>query len=45
LTNFFKARYGGDGWDCADPAALIQHKPSIEFEDMPPPALPPKQPL
>ena len=28
-----------------DPAAFIQHKPSIEFEDMPPPALPPKQPL
>ena len=28
-----------------DPAAFIQHTPSIEFEDMPPPALPPKQPL
>jgi hypothetical protein len=28
-----------------DPAAFIQHKPSIEFEDMPPPALPPKPPL
>jgi hypothetical protein len=28
-----------------DPAAFIQHMPSIEFEDMPPPALPPKQPL
>src|SRR5580704_1222598 len=27
-----------------DPTAFIQHKPSIEFEDMPPPALPPKQP-
>jgi hypothetical protein len=28
-----------------DPAAFIQHTPSVEFEDMPPPALPPKQPL
>jgi hypothetical protein len=28
-----------------DPTAFIQHTPSIEFEDMPPPALPPKQPL
>lgn len=28
-----------------DPAAFIQHQPSIEFEDMQPPALPPKQPL
>ena len=28
-----------------DPAAFIQHMPSIEFEDMPPPALPPKPPL
>jgi hypothetical protein len=28
-----------------DPTAFIQHKPLIEFEDMPPPALPPKQPL
>jgi hypothetical protein len=28
-----------------DPAAFIQHKPSIQFEDMPPPALPPKRPL
>jgi hypothetical protein len=28
-----------------DPTAFIQHKPSIEFEDMPPPALPPKPPL
>jgi hypothetical protein len=27
-----------------DPAAFIQHMPSIEFEDMPPPPLPPKQP-
>ena len=25
--------------------AFIQHKPSIEFEDMPAPALPPKRPL
>ena len=28
-----------------DPAAFIQHMPTIEFEDMPPPALPPKRPL
>ena len=28
-----------------DPAAFIQHMPAIEFEDMPPPALPPKRPL
>ena len=28
-----------------DPTAFIQHKPSIEFEDMPPPVLPPKRPL
>src|SRR5215470_13797217 len=28
-----------------DPAAFIQLMPQIEFEDMPPPALPPKQPL
>jgi hypothetical protein len=28
-----------------DPTAFIQHQPSIEFEDMPPPALPPKRPL
>jgi hypothetical protein len=28
-----------------DPAAFIQHMPSIQFEDMPPPALPPKRPL
>src|SRR5262249_44555500 len=28
-----------------DPTAFIQHMPSIEFEDMPPPALPPKRPL
>jgi hypothetical protein len=28
-----------------DPAALIQHLPAIEFDDLPPPALPPKQPL
>jgi len=26
-----------------DPAAFIQHMPSIQFEDMPPPPLPPKQ--
>jgi hypothetical protein len=28
-----------------DPTAFIQHMPSIEFEDMPPPALAPKGPM
>jgi hypothetical protein len=28
-----------------DPTAFIQHTPSIEFEDMPPPELPPKRAL
>ncbi len=28
-----------------DPTAFIQHMPSIEFEDMPPPVLPSKRPL
>jgi hypothetical protein len=28
-----------------DPNAFIQQMPAIEFEDMPPPALPPKRPL
>ena len=28
-----------------DPTAFIQHLPAIEFQDMPPPALPPKRPL
>ena len=28
-----------------DPTAFIQHMPAIHFEDMPPPALPPKRPL
>jgi hypothetical protein len=28
-----------------DPTAFVQHFPSIDFEDMPPPVLPPKQPL
>ena len=28
-----------------DPTAFIQHMPSIQFEDMPPPPLPPKQPF
>ena len=28
-----------------DPTAFIQHMPAIEFEDMPPPTLPPKRPL
>ena len=32
---------GGTG----DPTAFVQHVPSIDFEDIPPPALPPKQPL
>ena len=27
-----------------DPTAFIQHMPSIEFQDMPPPSLPPKGP-
>src|SRR5215470_102918 len=35
----------GEPASTGDPAAFIQHMPSIEFEDMPPPALPPKQPL
>ena len=28
-----------------DPTAFIQHMPAIEFQDIPPPALPPKRPL
>ena len=28
-----------------DPTAFVQHIPSIDFEDIPPPVLPPKQPL
>jgi len=35
----------GEPGSTGDPAAFIQHMPAIEFEDMPPPALPPKQPL
>jgi hypothetical protein len=35
----------GEPGSTGDPAAFIQHMPSIEFEDMPPPALPPKRPL
>jgi hypothetical protein len=35
----------GEPGSTGDPAAFVQHMPSIEFEDMPPPALPPKQPL
>jgi hypothetical protein len=35
----------GEPASTGDPAAFIQHMPSIEFEDMPPPALPLKQPL
>jgi len=34
-----------DPGSTGDPTAFIQHIPSIVFEDMPPPALPPKQPL
>ena len=34
----------GEPASTGDPTAFIQHMPSIEFEDMPPPALPPKQP-
>ena len=28
-----------------DPTAFIQHMPAIQFEDLPPPVLPPKRPL
>ena len=35
----------GEPASTGDPTAFIQHMPSIEFDDMPPPALPPKQPL
>jgi hypothetical protein len=28
-----------------DPTAFIEHMPSIEFEDMPPPVMPPKHPI
>lgn len=35
----------GEPASTGDPTAFIQHQPSIQFEDMPPPALPPKQPL
>ena len=35
----------GEPGSTGDPAALIQHMPSVQFEDMPPPALPPKRPL
>jgi hypothetical protein len=35
----------GEPGSTGDPAAFIQHMPAIEFEDMPPAALPPKQPL
>jgi hypothetical protein len=34
-----------DPGSAGDPAAFIQHMPAIEFQDMPPPALPPKRPL
>jgi hypothetical protein len=33
-------------WDSSgDPSAFIQHMPAIQFEDLPPPVLPPKRPL
>jgi hypothetical protein len=33
-------------WDSSgDPTAFIQHMPAIQFEDLPPPVLPPKRPL
>jgi hypothetical protein len=35
----------GEPGSTGDPTAFIQHMPSIEFQDMPPPPLPPKQPL
>ena len=35
----------GEPASTGDPTAFIQHMPSIEFDDMPPLALPPKQPL
>jgi len=35
----------GEPGSPGDPTAFIQHVPSIEFEDLPPPALPLKQPL
>jgi len=35
----------GEPGSPGDPTAFIQHMPSIEFEDLPPPALPLKQPL
>ena len=35
----------GEPDSTGDPAAFIQHTPAIEFEDMPPPTLPPKPPL
>src|SRR6516164_2762698 len=35
----------GEPASTGDPTAFIQHMPSIEFDDMPPPALPPRQPL
>jgi hypothetical protein len=35
----------GEPGSTGDPAAFIQHMPSIQFEDLPPPALPPKPSL
>jgi hypothetical protein len=34
-----------DPGSAGDPTAFIQHMPAIEFQDLPPPALPPKPPL
>jgi hypothetical protein len=36
---------GDEPGTTGDPTAFIQHMPAIEFEDMPPPLLPPKRPL
>ena len=38
-------RQQNDPGSTGDPTAFIQHMPAIEFEDLPPPALPPKRPL
>jgi len=38
-------RQENDSGSTRDPTAFIQHMPAIQFEDLPPPALPPKRPL